>query len=112
MSPKKKRVDHDLLKVRAIAKAQLKSLSKKSITWCMDLIDFNGSARTFPTSAAQLAWFAFLFRQIKTAPHSVVDGFLESGGVSREESLLIRQLRAAPSPYDEREKDEGKKQPR
>lgn len=93
----KKRIDPTLQRARAVAKGQLKVLSKKSVSYCMELIDFDGSARTYPSSAAQLAWFAYVYRQVKTAPHEVVDAFLESGSVTREESLLIRQLRATPS---------------
>ncbi len=105
MTSKKKRVDQDLVRVRAVAKSQLKALSKKSITYTMSLLDFNGSARTYPRSAANVAWFAYIFRQLKTAPHDVVDAFLESGMVTRDESLLIRQLRSAPTVEKEEDKD-------
>lgn len=103
MSHKKKRVDPDLVKVRAIAKSQLKALSKKSVTYTMSLIDFNGSGRTYPRSAANVAWFAYIFRQLKTAPHEVMDAFLESGMVTRDESLLVRQLRSASTVESKKE---------
>ena len=94
--PKKKRsVDSNITEAQSSAKAELKLLAKGSIKYAMSLVDFNGSARTYPRSAAQVAWFAYIFRQLKTAPYSVVDAFLESGNVTRDESLLIRQLRAA-----------------
>ena len=67
------------------------------------MIDFDGSARAYPRSAANAAWFAYIFRQLKTAPHDVVDAFLESGMVTRDESLLIRQLRSAPSVKSKKE---------
>ena len=100
---KEKKAGPEIMKARAIVKAQLKLLTKKSITFCMDLIEFDGSARVYPSSAAQLAWFAYLYRQIKTAPHEVVDAFLESGRVTRDESLLIRQLRAAKGIEEKKE---------
>lgn len=103
MPSKKKRVDPTLQRARAVARGQLKVLSKKSIAYCMELIDFDGSARTYPSSAAQLAWFAYVYRQVKTATHEVVDAFLESGSVTRDESLILRQLRAAPSVDDKKE---------
>jgi len=69
----------------------------------MSLIDFDGTARTYPRSAASVAWFAYVYRQLKTAPWDVVDAFLESKMVTRDESLLIRQLRAAKGIEEKKE---------